>query len=113
MKPPKHLSREAKGMWTTIESQWDIGDAGRIVLEQGLEAFDRMREAQAIIKAEGMVTPDRFGQLKQHPAFLCERDSRNAMLKAFKQLGLANLPRTQGADEPEDFVAQMLKATRN
>ena len=112
-KPPKVLSTEAKAIWKKIAEAWQLDDAGFIILQQGLEAFDRMRQAQGIIAAEGMVIKDRFDQLKQHPAFLCERDSRNAMMKAFKQLNVSDLPKNHGSDEDEGIVAKMMRATRH
>jgi phage terminase small subunit len=53
-----------------------------------MEAFDRMRQAQALIKKEGITIVDRFGQMKQHPATLIERDSRTAVARGLKALNL-------------------------
>jgi len=47
-----------------------------------------MRDAQALIKAEGMVISDRFGQKKQHPATIIERDAKQTLLRHWKALGL-------------------------
>lgn len=88
-KAPAHLSKEAKAWWDSIVNEYDIQDqAGRLILQTGLEAFDRMRLAQGLLKKEGMTTVDRFGQPKAHPATTVERDSRAAMLGALKQLNL-------------------------
>jgi P27 family predicted phage terminase small subunit len=87
-KSPRGLSAEARGWWQRIVSEWALDDAGLLVLQQGLEAFDRMRQAQAVVTKEGLVVSDRFGQPKQHPATLVERDNRTVLLRAFKQLGL-------------------------
>jgi P27 family predicted phage terminase small subunit len=85
---PRHLSPAAKKWWKRVLSTWDLDDSALLVLQAGLEAFDRMVEAQAIVKEHGLVTPDRFGQMKVCPAVLIERDTRSAMLAAFKQLHL-------------------------
>jgi P27 family predicted phage terminase small subunit len=85
---PKHLSTEAKGWWERIVGRWELDDAALLILEGALEAFDRMREAQAVLKKEGVVTTDRFGKPRQHPATLVERDAKNALLKGIKALGL-------------------------
>jgi len=88
-KAPAHLSKEAKSWWGRIVDEYDIQDqAGQLILQIGLEAFDRMRLAQGLLKKEGMTTQDRFGQPKAHPATTVERDSRAAMLGALKQLNL-------------------------
>ncbi len=34
------------------------------------------------------MVPDRFGQLKQNPATIIERDAKMAMLRALRALGL-------------------------
>lgn len=86
--PPKALSPEASDWWNRIVSEWGLDDAGLMVLQQGLESLDRMRQAQAIVSKEGLTVHDRFGQPKQHPATLVERDNRTVLLRAFKQLGL-------------------------
>jgi len=89
---PSHLSAKAKAWWRKICSEWILDDPGLLTLQSGLEAFDRMVEAQEILRQDGPVVSDRFGQRKQHPATLIERDSRSAMLSALKQLHLDIIP---------------------
>lgn len=87
--PPKKLSAEAKRLWREIVSEYRIDDAsGLLILQTALEAFDRMRQAQAIIKKEGASFRDRFEQIKSHPMLIVERDSRSQMLQALKGLNL-------------------------
>lgn len=101
MKAPKNLSREAKTLWRKIQDEYAITDeAGLLILATGLEAFDRMRQAQDILKAEGMTTLDRFSQPRPHPAATIERDSRAAMLAALKQLNLDLEPLRDGPGRP-------------
>ncbi|MET4808336.1 P27 family phage terminase small subunit [Limibacillus sp. MBR-115] len=86
---PKHLSAEARKLWTRIGTDYDLTDAaGCLLLTTALEAFDRMREAQAVIAERGAVFVDRFEQPKANPACVVERDSRAAMLAALKALNL-------------------------
>jgi P27 family predicted phage terminase small subunit len=85
---PSRLSVEAKKWWTKFVAEWSLDDAGLLILESALESFDRMRAAQAIIATEGIVLTDRFGQKKQHPATLIERDSKAAMARDLKALNL-------------------------
>jgi len=83
------LSAEAKRWWRRITAEYALDDeAGRLLLQTALEAFDRMRECQAAIGQDGAVVEDRFGQKKPHPALTAERDSRSQMLAALKQLNL-------------------------
>lgn len=62
------------------------------MLETALRAFDRMNEAAALIDKHGVCVVDRYKQLKPNPAVTVERDSRAAMLAAFKQLNLDVMP---------------------
>lgn len=88
-KAPKHLSKEAKSLWSRLLKEYEIQDeAGLLILQTAMESFDRMRESQAIIKTEGMQVTDRFDQKKAHPLTTVERDSRAAMLAALKALNL-------------------------
>src|SRR5262245_2448137 len=81
--PPAHLSAEAAGWWRKITTEWDLDDAGQLILTMALEAFDRMRGAQRVIKREGLTIKGRA-----HPATVIERDARLAMLRALRQLNL-------------------------
>lgn len=85
---PEHLSEEAKRWWTTLNEGWDLDDPSLLVLESGLECLDRMRQAQKLIKKDGPVVTDRFGQKKQHPATLIERDAKAGLLRHLARLGL-------------------------
>jgi P27 family predicted phage terminase small subunit len=87
-KPPKKLSREAKQWWSKIVGTWDLDDPGLMLLESVLEAFDRMRDAQAMLEKDGAVVKDRFGQLKAHPATLIERDAKGTLLRTLRALNL-------------------------
>jgi P27 family predicted phage terminase small subunit len=87
-KPPARLSREAKRWWQALVGDYEFDEPGLLLLESALESFDRMRQAQAVIAAEGIVVKDRFGQPKQHPATIVERDAKMAMVRQLKALNL-------------------------
>ena len=88
-RPPRHLSEEAKGWWKRMLAEFVIDDeAGLLTLQSTLEAFDRLRESQAVLAEEGITVKDRFGQPKQHPATMIERDARTALLRGLKALNL-------------------------
>ena len=87
--PPKKLSPEAKKIWRAILNDFQVSDsAGRLLLENALQAFDEMRAGQAILEKDGPIILDRFDQKKQHPVTLVIRDARNLMLRSLKQLNL-------------------------
>jgi P27 family predicted phage terminase small subunit len=86
---PKGLSTEARVWWQRLMKDYDIGDEGGLLLLQtGLEAFDRARQCQEIIKRDGPMVLDRFGQRKSHPLLPAERDARSQMLAALRALHL-------------------------
>jgi P27 family predicted phage terminase small subunit len=100
-KAPKHLTKEGQSLWNKLLNEYSIEDeAGLLILTTAMEAFDRMREAQAIIKKEGMQVADRFGQMKAHPLTVTERDSRSAMMQAMKSLNLDLEPLNDRAGRP-------------
>ena len=100
-KPPRGLSREAKSWWRKLIAEYTIEDeAGLLVLATALEAFDRMRQAQAALDKDGLVVTDRFGQPKAHPLTTVERDSRSQMLASLKMLNLDVEPLRDGPGRP-------------
>ena len=63
--PPEGLTAEAEEWWRRVVGDYRIEDvAGRLLLQTALECFDRMREAQRTIAADGVTLRDRFDQCK-------------------------------------------------
>jgi len=90
---PQHLSAESRRLWRLFHTEYELDDRAAILLLQtALEARDRMAEAQAKIKKDGLTILDRFEQPKPHPLLVAERDSRAQMLQALKALNLDILP---------------------
>jgi len=87
--PPKSLSTEGGAIWKRLLADYEINDeAGLLLLQTGLEAYDRLKQCQKAIARDGPQVRDRFNQLKAHPLLPAERASRTQMLAAFKQLHL-------------------------
>lgn len=84
---PAHLSRSSKAMWRRLLVEYDLEEHHRAILSAALEARDRVYEARAAIDVDGAYIPGRFG-MKAHPGLAVERDSRLAMLRALRELGL-------------------------
>jgi len=84
---PTHLSDESRRLWRSVLADYDLEPRHESVLCVALEAFDRMREAQAAIRRDGAYVEGRFG-MKAHPGLAIERDSRAAFLRAQRELGL-------------------------
>jgi P27 family predicted phage terminase small subunit len=101
MKPPKHLSSEAKKIWRSLTTEFDLCDmAGQKILAAALEAFDRAAAARQAIDRDGMTVLDKSNQIKPHPLLACERDSRAAFLAGLKALNLDLEPVKNGPGRP-------------
>jgi P27 family predicted phage terminase small subunit len=89
-RPPAHLSASARALWRKLFLDYDLDDAGGLLLLQSAcEAFDRLQGARRLLDAEGAVVTDRFGQKRPHPAAALERDARSQMHAAMRLLRLA------------------------
>lgn len=94
------LSSEAKTWYDKIKSEYCIDDeAGLLLLQTAMEAFDEMRAAQQQMKPGGFVE-DRFGQRKPDPAAKNARAARQQMLTALKDLNLDIEPLKDGPGRP-------------
>lgn len=91
-KPPAHLTPKAKKLWNAIFDDIELDAAALLLLNTLAEQFDRYNEARAILKTEGVIVTDRFGQKKQHPACLLERDAATGMMRAWRLLGFDQVP---------------------
>jgi phage terminase small subunit len=68
-------------------------------LSQAAEAADLIAQCRDAVEAEGLTTVDRYGQVRQHPLLTVQRDARNVLLRALRQLGLDDPPpRVPGDD---------------
>jgi P27 family predicted phage terminase small subunit len=87
--PPKGLSAEAGATWKRLHKEFNLADSGAVeVLHAGLRAFDQMREAEAILKREGLTVLDRYNVPKMHPAFAIAKTARGQWFTALRMLGL-------------------------
>lgn len=64
--------------------------------------FDRAAEARVILQNEKIVSMDRFGQEKQHPAVQIERQASLACTNILIGI-LGKAPELEPANEEEDF----------
>ena len=87
--PPLKISptRVGSGGKNCLRSR-ALDDPGMMILANALEALDRMREARALLREDGLVVRDRFGQSRPHPAAGIERDAKGIFLRNMKALGL-------------------------
>jgi phage terminase small subunit len=99
-KAPSNLTAAASVKWDEINRGWVLDESARMVLGTALEAWDRMKAAQAGIKKHGLMLRDRFGQLRSNPLCTVERDSRAAWLSGLKMLSLDMEPLRERPGRP-------------
>jgi hypothetical protein len=89
MKPPPHLGKDGREIWSQLVSEFDITDAGGLALVTIIgECRDRLTEAQALIEKHGAVTVSTTGAMRCNPALKVEVDARNGLLAALRALNL-------------------------
>jgi P27 family predicted phage terminase small subunit len=99
--PPEGLSDEAKAWFRKIVLEYQVEDeAGILLLRGAMEAFDRVQEARAILKANGLTVTDKYGQHRPHPAVGIERDAAKNLLAYLRALNLDVQPLRAGPGRP-------------
>src|SRR6476661_10910946 len=89
MKPPPHLGKDGREIWTALVTEFSIVDAGGLALVTIIgECRDRLSEAQAVIEEHGAVMTTTTGVLRSNPALKVEVDARNGLLAALRALNL-------------------------
>ena len=93
---PKGLTAGARSFWTKLQAEYVVVDAGGLaLLEVATRAFERMEQARAILKKEGVAVRDRWGQVRAHPLVVVERDARSGLLMALRNMNLDIEPTRQ------------------
>lgn len=89
MKKADSLSPQARKLYSQIQDQWQIAEQpGCSILLTAMECWDQMREARIIIRRDGAIVKDRFGQDKLHPAVQLLKEARAHFLASVKALNL-------------------------
>jgi hypothetical protein len=71
-----------------VVTEWALDVDQLAVLEAGLRAADRMAEAEATVKSEGLTVAGSKGQPRPHPLLATIDVERRAFLAALKALDL-------------------------
>jgi phage terminase small subunit len=82
------LSASSKRWYSEVVADYDLQSHHLRLLQVAAEAWDRLQQARAVIKRDGIVVEDRYGSPKNHPALSTERDSRIAFVRAVRELDL-------------------------
>ena len=87
-RPPVGYTPEARRLWRDVVVGWQLEPPALVILDSACRALMRVREAQAILSRDGLVTEDRFKQAKPHPAAAIERDAKQTLLRNLQALHL-------------------------
>jgi len=87
-KPPKHLRIETRRWWLSVVEDYELEPHHVRLLTMAAEAWDRAVEAREAIAKSGAYMPNRFGEVRPHPALGVERDSRIAFARLVRELAL-------------------------
>jgi phage terminase small subunit len=88
---PEHLSEPRKTLYATLVAQYAFDAASLELLRLLCEALDRLEEARQAVDEEGLVVPGRYGP-RANPAVAIERDTRIAVARLLRELGLESEP---------------------
>ncbi|MCA2962751.1 MAG: hypothetical protein INH40_02460 [Acidobacteriaceae bacterium] len=83
MKPPKHLTPEAKRLFRRIADAIELDAAAEVILTAGLESWDRVAACRAQIAEDGLMIEGR-----RHPLLDAETAAYRLLLANFRELGL-------------------------
>jgi len=88
IKPPPNLSAATKRWFAHIATTYELESHHLRLLELAGRSWDRAEQARKVLKREGVVTIDRYGQTKAHPCINIERDSQLRFARLIRELNL-------------------------
>ena len=87
-KAPQGLG-PSKKLWQEITDSYEPFDAHQLeLLKLACLTLDRVTEARAVLKKEGAYIVDRYGQPREHPAAVTERQNKILFMRLSRELGL-------------------------
>ena len=78
----------ALDLWDQAHERWELDAVASRILRGACESLMLSNKCQAIIDAEGVVVPDRWGRPQKHPAVMIGRDARAHFTLALAKLRL-------------------------
>jgi hypothetical protein len=95
LEPPRKLGRAGVSLWSSVQREYRIDDAGGIeLLMQACTALDRVEAVAAQINTDGEIIKTRTG-LRSHPLIKEETALRALVCRTLQKLGI-----TQEAIKP-------------
>jgi phage terminase small subunit len=91
-KPPKHLRAATKRWFTQIVEDYTLESHHVMLLTLASEAWDRHLQAREAIAEHGTTFVNNHGDVKPRPEIMIEKDSRNAFMRALREMNLSEEP---------------------
>lgn len=88
LRAPQHLEAATRKWFIAVLEEFDLEEHHVRILTLACEAWDRAQQARELLAAEGIMTTDRYGAQKVHPAVAVERDARIAFARLVRELDL-------------------------
>lgn len=102
-KPPLHLQAPGQALWRDVHDQFVLEPHHVVILTAACVAADRAEQARLVIEAEGLTAMDARGGTRAHPCVGIERDSKNMVLRALRELAL-DAPGAAEASRPPQIA---------
>jgi hypothetical protein len=99
---PRGLGEQGQRLWTAVQGQYDISDAGGVeLLRLACLACDRAERLRKIINSDGELVEGKDGApAKEHPLLRAEHLARSYISQTLSRLGLNLEPLRPGAGRP-------------
>jgi hypothetical protein len=101
-KVPDYIGKSGKKWIKSIQNCLEIKPELEEALFQAAHCLDRIEEARKILASETIMAIDRFGQPKQHPATLVERDNKTMFVRLVKEALGDAAPKGHGKGQLEN-----------
>ena len=88
LRAPSHLTKATRHWWVSVVKGWHLEPHHIRLLTLAAESFDRAAECRRVIQKEGLISKDRYGQPRLHPAADEERRAKALFASLLKQLNL-------------------------
>jgi phage terminase small subunit len=96
----KHLKPATRRWFDQIRADYELESHHEMLLLLAAEAWDRHLDARQTLKEHGTSFTNKHWDIKPHPAILIERDSRNAFIRAVRELNLSEEGPAEAARPP-------------
>ncbi len=98
---PKHLSKEAAGIWEKVCLDFTLEYDHRVLLREALEMWDLAQDCRKKVAKEGAVVRHANGMQYQNPNGKIEFAARAHFLKCWRELGIGYQPAAEPGRPPQ------------